>query len=737
VLLLEPTLTHEEEHQEDRTVAVLLDASASMTLPARLVSDRSRTREQIARELLTGTAETSNGLLQELVRDYEVRFYEFGASARERLLDPTLPEIRGTVGETARTSSVWAEQTRMVDALRQVRSDVPLEKLSGVILLTDGRDHSETNPEQECSSLADRHIPVNSIVIGSRDSLRDAAVAHVQAPSQIYHGDSVSIRAAIRADQYSGDTAVVRLFDAETLIEEQTISIAGDCFQQTVTFLHQPEDAGLHEYRVELGELPGEETTENNSMRRPIWVSQDHIRVLLVDERPRWEFRYLRNLFAGRDRTVFLQSVLLKSDRLAGVPDPPVMHASAQRAFDDCDAHALPRNEAEWSKFDLIILGDVAPRQLGADGLRILERFVKDRGGSLVVIAGQNHMPHAYRGTPLADVLPVRMHPPGFTTAHSPDQSFSFMPTQEGAAQSTLLLWGDATRNPPPSFSQLTWRHPDCEPKAGASVLAVATRTPTQPHATEPAPLEQRRDALMLWHRFGAGKVLQLNFDETWRLRYGIGDRLHHEFWGRIIRWSVNERLSAGTDRVRMGTDRTMYQTGDTLVVQARLLDQERNPVIDEPVQAVVRQGDEVVRTVELSPHPDSEGLLQGEIPELKTPGKYRVELTGAVVDRLLAEETQSIKTVGVDVGVEAASLGHEAMDLVADDLIPLQLADRTGGIVTDQDDPQSALTGLGPKSKWTRERWTVPLWNLWPVIGVFLSGLSLEWVFRRWTGRV
>ncbi|MFN9823031.1 MAG: hypothetical protein ACK58J_02655, partial [Planctomyces sp.] len=103
-----------------------------------------------------------------------------------------------------------------------------------------------------------------------------------------------------------------------------------------------------------------------------------------------------------------------------------------------------------------------------------------------------------------------------------------------------------------PQFPELSWRHPDCEARVGATVLAWASQQP-EPAASEVDVNEarsaetlqetQRRNSLMAWHQFGAGKVLQLNFDESWRLRYGIGDRLHHQFWGQIIRWSVSERL--------------------------------------------------------------------------------------------------------------------------------------------------------------------------------------------------
>lgn len=732
-LMLEPVLMHEHEHQVERSVAVVVDVSDSMSLPAEPKIETDGTRRQAAHRLLVGDSMNANGLLERLTRDYDVRLYELAASAREveeaRFLTQTRTDpLRPTAG------SRWTESTDFADALRQVRGDIPAAKLSGVLLVSDGRDHSSTDLESQCRPLGGRGIPVNSIVIGSREPPRDGQITSVQAPSQIYHGDRASLTASLKVDHFQGESATIQLFDGDEKIEEKSIPITSEHFRDTVTFQHQPEEPGIHEYRVELAELPNEESVENNRLLRSVWVSQDRIRVLLIDERPRWEFRYLRNLFAGRDQTVFLQSVLLQADRLAGVPAPPLMRASAQRAFDDCEANALPLDEAEWFKFDVIILGDVSPHELGDKSIQTLERFVKDRGGALVVIAGPNQMPHAYRNTLLADVLPVLMNRPAVVTARSPDPSFHLSPTREGVSHALLGGWATAAVQ---SSQELTWRHPDCEAKAGARVLAYASRN-REPPKNEPSDVdEQRRQALMLWHRFGMGKVLQLNFDETWRLRYGIGDRLHHEFWGQIIRWAVSDRLSAGTDLVRLGTDRTLYKSGEAILVQARLFNADRSPVKDAAVQAKIVLDNEVIQTIDLIPHPQNLGVLQGEIRELTQPGKYHIALSGDVVDNLLALEATGVQTVGLEIGVEAADQNLERLDLVSDDTIPRQIADWTGGTVADLDNVDSVLANLGPKSTFMRERWQVPLWNRWPVISLFLGVLSLEWFLRKWTGRI
>lgn len=744
ILLMEPALSREEERNEERTVAVLVDASASMTLPTRNEVNPKQARSELAAGLLGGGHDSHGGLLAELRDGYTLKLYEFGTTAREL---PRGDSSTSSFPEAASNNktpdskeqaepSEWAQHTDLAAALRKVSEDTPSEQLSGVILLTDGRDHSRSDVQQATKSFAKHSIPVNSIIIGSQQPIRDANIVAIDAPPQIYHGDSVSVRATMRADQLMGASTTVKFFEGDTLLEERPVTFSTDKHRESIVFRHEPADARIHRYRVELANVEGEETTENNSAERNVWVSNDQIRVLLIEDRPRWEFRYLRNLFAGRDKTVFLQAVLLHPDRLAGIPEPPIVRASASRAFDDCDATALPDSEAEWLKFDTIILGDVEPSQLGEDGVRAIETFVRQKGGSLVVVAGRNAMPHAYRNSPLADLLPVKLTGPGFQTAISPEPGCFLSTTDDGLSHVILQQADGNHESALQQLPQLSWWHPDCQARVGATVLAYASnnRAVAKPEFSEE---QQRQRALMLWQRFGAGKVLQLNFDESWRLRYGIGDRLHHQFWGQIIRWSVNERLSAGTDLVRMGTDRTLYHAGDPIVVQARLLDEHRNAITDRPVKAVLLRGDETIRTIDLVSQPDRPGLLQADIRDLTTPGAYQIELQGDIVSQLLSADSQDGENVGLEIGVESVTANDELLDLVADPSIALQLADLTNGLVVNPEQANSVLDRLGPKSVYQRKRWTVPLWNLWPVIGAFLGGVSLEWILRRLMGRL
>lgn len=63
ILLLQPTRSHEEEKRQERTIAVIMDTSASMNLAARTAPDDDRKRREIANELLADRDQGGKGIL--------------------------------------------------------------------------------------------------------------------------------------------------------------------------------------------------------------------------------------------------------------------------------------------------------------------------------------------------------------------------------------------------------------------------------------------------------------------------------------------------------------------------------------------------------------------------------------------------------------------------------------------------------------------------------------------------
>jgi hypothetical protein len=92
---------------------------------------------------------------------------------------------------------------------------------------------------------------------------------------------------------------------------------------------------------------------------------------------------------------------------VAGVDSPAKIKASPTATGDQ--AQLLPATAEEWSAFDLIVIGDVPTEFLPPETQRNIAKAVRDRGTTLLVVAGQLNMPARYTGSPLAELLPVHL----------------------------------------------------------------------------------------------------------------------------------------------------------------------------------------------------------------------------------------------------------------------------------------------------------------------------------------
>ncbi|MGB2828875.1 MAG: hypothetical protein WBD75_00770, partial [Phycisphaerae bacterium] len=693
----------------------LLYAALSPEDRARVDAVATRTRADLARDLLLGASVKAPGsraaepLLSALAGKYTVALYTFASKPtkvdREAYArsaapgeSPAAPNAAASPAEEPASAEQAATlldehlQTNIAAALEKVTTDLAGLDLAGVVLVSDGRHNTASPVEPLAKQLGLQHAPVCPIVMGSRNPPIDASILALEAPDTVTTKDKVLVAAEVKLDGLAGHDAKVTLWDGDKAVDSKDIRVAVDSLRTRVELADQPGTAGLHAYRVEIAPLPKEVLTTNNSFPATVSVTDDRTKLLLVEGWPRWEFRYIKNLFETRDSSVKLQYVLFRPDRIAEVPSRPAMSASATRPPELSQATALPENQEEWNKFDVIILGDVAPSMLPAEAQEAITQFVTQRGGTLVVVSGPKFMPHHYGNTPLAEILPVRCDASDSLFLASPERVFRIGLTVEGQAHTILREKVDPTENVQvwQSFPPIFWRHAVTATKPGATVLAYAVPIPPpdflKPAASEAggnAPKDgdeatlrrreafERENPLLALHNVAAGRVLFLGFDSTWRLRYGVGDTYHHRLWGQILRWATANKLPAGTDFVRIGTDRTRYPTGQPVQVRAKILRTDYSPVQSDTVAVKILSTDGKTLRQPLKYVEGSNGMYEAEVKGLPG-GTYRVELDAPAAQPMLASE--GLQTVWTQFSVDPAFL-VETAELAPDRGLMSQLA--------------------------------------------------------------
>src|SRR5205823_975705 len=149
-----------------------------------------------------------------------------------------------------------------------------------------------------------------------------------------------------------------------------------------------PTEVGEKTYIIEVPPAPGETELANNRIERLVVVTDNkRLRVLFVEGYPRYEFRYVKVLLereteAGRAVHSFdLNTLLLDASK---------DHASTDRTA----LRGFPTRN-ELFEYDVVILGDVDPDRLPRpkQTTQDLADFVRQRGGGLLVVAGEQNVP--------------------------------------------------------------------------------------------------------------------------------------------------------------------------------------------------------------------------------------------------------------------------------------------------------------------------------------------------------
>src|SRR5207248_7543905 len=135
---------------------------------------------------------------------------------------------------------------------------------------------------------------------------------------------------------------------------------------------------------------------------------------------------------------------------------------------------------AELNQYDVILLGDVDPSPPHDNGrmvqfLKDVASAVRDGGRGLLLIAGERYAPHAYKDSPLRDVLPIDI-----TNDRPPDEpeggrTESYRPELTQFGRMHQIFSFNEKDNEPiwKALREMYWYAEGYQPKPAAEVLAV------------------------------------------------------------------------------------------------------------------------------------------------------------------------------------------------------------------------------------------------------------------------
>src|SRR5665213_3377898 len=459
--LANPSLTREDREPLSSVAVVVIDKS-----PSQNFGDRTHQ-----------TAEAQAALVDSLkkIKGLEVRVVDAGQAD----------------GET--------DGTKLFGALSSALSDVPIDRVAGAFLITDGRVHDIPANVAALGFQA----PVHALITGTNDE-RDRRIAISAAPRFGIVGQTQTITYRLDDQGVSGQRAKVVVRRDGEVINERTVQSG-----QTVNVDIEIKHEGQNIVEIEASPLDNELTLVNNRAVVAIDGVRDKLRVLLVSGEPHSGERTWRNLLKSDPSVDLVHFTILRPpEKQDGTP----INELSLIAFPTRELFQQKINEFQLIIFDRYARQGVLPIAYFDN----IARYVRG-GGAVLVSAGPDYASNtSIWRTPLDSVLPAE--PVGVTEkpyyAHLSDAGKRH-PVTRG-------LEGSAFE--PPHWSRF--------------FRTVDTRNATTP------PLMTGADGkpLLLLSRFGEGRVALLLSDQIWLWARGYeGGGPHLDLLRRTSHWLMKQ----------------------------------------------------------------------------------------------------------------------------------------------------------------------------------------------------
>ncbi|MCY3837707.1 MAG: hypothetical protein OXH09_03490 [Gammaproteobacteria bacterium] len=719
-LIAEPVLEVTRLAPGANTVAVLVDSSQSMALPA---GTNDETRMEVAKRLISDEIESAS-------RGSEVALFHFGDALQQA----------GTVAEV----QAEGDRSRLLESLTDLATHYDQGALATVIVVTDGA-HNGGSVGWE--TLAETGIPVHSIGVGPADIPGDVELAELVLPSRASPHTQVAAHLVIRHSSRDADGKIrLRVLDGESVLAAESVTLDPSSPTIATDILFPVGGAGLREVTVALEAPPDDPLPGNNVQSALLDVDRERYRVLYLEGEPRWEFKFIRRATAEDDDielVTWLRTTPRKTYR-QGTSDPDEL------------ADGFPESLEALYGYDMVIIGSLPATSLNDEQHDWLARFVAERGGGLLAIAGRQALDNGgWDVKPMAQALPVTVARPSEYLSYRRG-NYRVHPTDDGLRSVLTDIGGEESRERNWETLPMLADHQQLgTPKPGATVILEAFGG-IERRGADVVVRGSPAKPLLVTQPYGYGRTAVLATASTWRwrMRTPPDDTRHSLFWRHLIRHFAGSALPRR--RLSLAAD------GDALDVRVALKNPRFEPLTDTAVTVQVTPPDGESFEVAL-PRIAGESTFGETIPAA-TPGIYRVEMAGIsggapqteggrpdALDSVNSHDVDMQVASGETPGVAAGRLGYPRDALAAlarvgetnleqfaatlNEPLLRRVAETTGGAYWRPDDLSGLADALAFSSAGIHERQQLPLWNA-PFLFVLLVLLKCaEWSLRRYWG--
>ena len=363
LLLWQPAMSVSALSSQQNIIAVVLDDSRSMAI----ADSGGKTREAAA------LAALQNGVLDGLQKRFQTRIYRLGSGVTRadglNGIEPTEPA------------------THIGEGLKQLAAETADLPIGAILLLTDGEQNTAGMGDSgigvdALQALRNRRLPVHTIGFGSMEHAHDVELENASVAASTVANARLAATVSFMQHGYAGQKAMVTVRDGDKTLAAREVTLGANGALQTEPLFFPAGAAGAKSLQFGVEPLAGEENLKNNSMTRPVLVSDAKRRILYVEGEPRWEFKFIRRAEES-DPTVQLVSMLRTSENKIyrqGISDPSEL------------ADGFPVRPEDLFGYSGIIIGSVDADYFTPLQQELLREYVDRRGGGVLFLGGRSSL---------------------------------------------------------------------------------------------------------------------------------------------------------------------------------------------------------------------------------------------------------------------------------------------------------------------------------------------------------
>ncbi len=580
-------------------VAVIVDVSSSMaTQDMSDGSQESASRMDAVKGLLATLSDASSRRLEQ---DYQVSWFA-AAESLERL--PSL-------FSSANTNQLKADRTqsRLGECLIRMLEMQAGRGTAAIVFLSDGINTSGPGLGDVEALARSAAIPIFAVAFGRQFALPDIRLADTLIEKDVYLGDRVTAEVSVIASDIASQSVTVTLSETQSKrrLDETQLKLTSSTNQQTARLSFVPDRAGEIQLSLTVSAAENETELSNNTVTTNVTVEDKSIQVMLVYEKPCYEFRFLKHLLERSTQagdvarsSFVLQSVLQQAD-----PDYVAQDKSAIRL--------VPSDPQRIAQFDVFVFGEFDPNLVSRKSQRAIYEAVTEAGAGCIFIWGSGAPASQLSGWPLGNLLPIRDDGAPTPPMQSQNGLFQWQLTPLGSQALPMQLTA------PPSQNDSFWRQ---LPKFSSSCDLGQTKVGAQVLAEAVGP--GREFPVLITQYAGAGRVALQAMDETYRwTTFGGSDLYHQRYWGQTLRWLSRGKLGQEIQASELMVEPRQANLGRPIRFEVSLGNEVNESDLPELVEVVVEDSRQAPRRIALSKSSRTNRLYQTTASDFP-PGSYR-----------------------------------------------------------------------------------------------------------------